>query len=149
MKKELFFRALSGALGGIVICYFITIGISLVMNDGVYYACVPSLVDRFGNEVSAVMVQMGLSAILGAGFAGSSILWEKDEWSLLKQTTIYFSIVSVLMMSVAYVCEWMEHSFLSFLHYFIIFFVIFFVVWVLQYMIWKIRIARINRKIKG
>lgn len=149
MKKELFFRVLSGALCGIVICYFITIGISLVMNDGVYYACVPSLVDRFGNEVSAVMVQMGLSAILGAGFAGSSILWEKDEWSLLKQTTVYFSIVSVLMMSVAYVCEWMEHSFLGFLHYFIIFFVIFFVVWVLQYMIWKIRIARINRKIKG
>lgn len=149
MKKELFFRACSGALGGIVICYFITIGISLIMNDGVYYACVPSLIDRFGNEVSAVMVQTLLSAILGVGFAGSSILWEKDEWSLLKQTTVYFSIVSVLMMSVAYVCEWMEHSFMGFLYYFITFFVIFLVVWVIQYLIWKVRIARMNRKIKG
>ena len=110
MKKELVSRIVGGLLGGIVICYLITIGISISLGDGNFYPCVPSLVKRFGNEITAVIVQTILSALLGAGFAGSSLIWEKDEWSILKQTSIYFAIVTVLMMTVAYVCEWMEHS---------------------------------------
>ena len=108
MKKELFFRLFIGLLGGVVLSYLITIGISFTIGDGNYYPCVPSLTERFGNEVTAVIVQTVLSAILGAGFAGCSLIWEKDEWSLLKQTSIYFLIVSGFMMVVAYFCEWME-----------------------------------------
>ena len=83
MKKELISRIAVGLLGGIVICYLITIGISISLGDGNFYPCVPSLVKRFGNEITAVIVQTILSAVLGAGFAGSSLIWEKDDWSIL------------------------------------------------------------------
>lgn len=86
MKKELFSRIFVGLLGGIVISYLITIGISLAIGDGSYYSCVPSLIERFGNEVTAIIIQTVLSAVLGAGFAGASVIWEIDKWSLLKQT---------------------------------------------------------------
>jgi hypothetical protein len=148
MKKELFFRIFVGLLGGVVISHFVTIGISLVIGDGSYYSCVPSLIERFGSEVTAVIIQTVLSAILGAGFAGSSLIWEKDEWSLLKQTSIYFGIVSVLMMTVAYICEWMEHSVKGVLSYFGIFFAIFVVVWIVQYLIWKVRVSKIKEGIQ-
>lgn len=148
MKKELFSRIFVGVLGGVVISYFITIAISLTVGDGNYYPCEPSLTERFGNEVTAVIVQTVLSAILGAGFAGCSLIWEKDEWSLLKQTSIYFGIVSVLMMTVAYICEWMEHSVKGVLSYFAFFFAIFVVVWIVQYLIWKIRISKIKEGIQ-
>lgn len=148
MKKGLLFRVFVGVLGGVVLSYFITIVISLTVGDGNYYPCVPNLTERFGNEVTAVIVQTVLSAILGAGFAGSSLIWEKDEWSLLKQTSIYFGIVSVLMMTVAYICEWMEHSVKGVLSYFAIFFAIFIVVWIVQYLIWKIRISKIKEGIQ-
>ena len=88
MKKELVSRIVGGLLGGIVICYLITIGISISLGDGNFYPCVPSLVKRFGNEITAVIVQTILSAVLGAGFAGSSLIWEKDDWSILKQTSM-------------------------------------------------------------
>lgn len=88
MKKEFVLRVFIGLLGGIVISYLITIGISLAIGDGSYYPCVPNLIERFGNEVTAIIIQTVLSAVLGAGFAGSSIIWEMDEWSLLKQTSI-------------------------------------------------------------
>ena len=148
MKKEFVLRVFVGLLGGIVISYLITIGISLAIGDGSYYPCVPSLIERFGTEVTAIIMQTALSAVLGAGFAGSSIIWEMDEWSLLKQTSIYFGIVSVLMMTVAYVCEWMEHSVKGVLSYFSIFFAIFIVVWIVQYLIWKIRISKIKEGIQ-
>ena len=148
MKKELVFRLFTGLLGGIVLSYLITIAFSLVVGDGNYYPCVPSLIERFGNEITAVIIQTVLSAVLGAGFAGCSIIWEKDEWSLLKQTSIYFSIVSVLMMTIAYICEWMEHSVKGVLSYFAIFFAIFIVVWIVQYLIWKVRISKIKEGIQ-
>lgn len=149
MKKELLFRVFVGVLGGVVLSYFITIAISLTVGNGNYYPCVPSLIERFGNEVTAVIVQTVLSVILGAGFAGCSLIWEKDEWSLLKQTSIYFGIVSVLMMTVAYICEWMEHSMKGILSYFGIFFAIFVVVWVVQYLIWKARISKIKEGLQN
>lgn len=146
--KNLFSRIFIGLLGGIVICYLITIGVSLVIGDGNYYPCVPALAQRFGNELTAVVVQMALGAVLGAGFAGASMIWEQDDWSLLKQTGIYFAITSVLMMTIAYICEWMEHSVRGFLIYFGIFFTIFVVVWLVQYAIWKARISKIKRKLE-
>ena len=148
MKKEFVLRVFIGLLGGIVISYLITIGISLAIGDRSYYSCVPSLIERFGNEVTAIIIQTVLSAVLGAGFAGSSIIWEMDEWSLLKQTSIYFGIVSVLMMTIAYICEWMEHSVKGVLSYFGIFFAIFIVVWIVQYLIWKVRVSKIKAKIQ-
>ena len=148
MKKEFARRVFVGLLGGIVISYLITIGISIAMGDGSYYPCVPSLIERFGNEVTAIIMQTALSAALGAGFAGSSIIWEMDEWSLLKQTSIYFGIVSVLMMTIAYICEWMEHSVKGILSYFGIFVAIFIAVWIVQYLIWKVRVSRIKEKIQ-
>lgn len=148
MKKEFVLRVFIGLLGGIVISYLITIGISLAIGDGSYYPCVPNLIERFGNEVTAIIIQTVLSAVLGAGFAGSSIIWEMDEWSLLKQTSIYFGIVSVLMMTVAYISEWMEHSVKGILSYFGIFFAIFIVIWIVQYLIWKIRISKIKEGIQ-
>ena len=116
-------------------------------NNGNFYPCVPSLIKQFGNEITAVIVQTILSALLGAGFAVSSLIWEKDDWSLLKQTSVYFAIVTVLMMTVAYVCEWMAHSVRGVLCYFAIFFAIFIIVWVIQFIIWKRRISKINSKI--
>ena len=148
MKKEFARRVFVGLLGGIVISYLITIGISIAIGDGSYYPCVPSLIERFGNEVTAIIMQTALSAALGAGFAGSSIIWEMDEWSLLKQTSIYFGIVSVLMMTIAYICEWMEHSVKGILSYFGIFVAIFIAVWIVQYLIWKVRVSRIKEKIQ-
>lgn len=147
MKKEFLFRIFVGLLGGIVISYLITIGVSMALGDGEFYPCVPSLIDHFGSELNAVIIQTILSSVLGAGFAGASIIWEKDDWSLLKQTSIYFAIVTVLMMTIAYVCEWMEHSAKGIASYFGIFFAIFVVVWVIRYAFWKIRISKIKEKL--
>lgn len=147
MKKIFLMRILTGLLGGIVICYLITIGVSLAFRDGNFYPCVPGLAERYGSELTAVIIQTLLSAFLGAGFAGASVIWKKDDWSLLKQTGIYFAIVTTLMMTVAYVCEWMEHSIKGVAEYFGIFFGIFLVIWVIRYLTWKVRIAKIKEKL--
>lgn len=147
MKKKVFMRGLFGIPVGITICYLITVLTSLIFGDGYYYPCVPVFAERVGSEIQAVMIQTALSALLGFAYAAGSVIWELENWSIAKQTLVYFLIASLSMFPIAYVANWMEHSLAGFLSYFGIFCVIFVTIWMTQYLGWKRKINKINRKI--
>lgn len=147
MKKNIISRALLGFPLGISIGYIISIVISFIFANGNYAPCRPELVSMMGNVINAVILQTVFSGVIGATFSACSVIWEIENWSIVKQTGIYFMITALVMMPVAYVLNWMEHSFLGFIKYFGTFVVIFIIVWVLQYMAWKKKINQINAKL--
>lgn len=144
MKKKIVLRSLLGFPLGLAMGYMITIIISLVFADGYYSPCVPELTTTMGSEINAVLFQAFLCAILGSGFGAASVIWEMEDWGLVKQTGIYFSSVSVIMMPIALVTHWMEHSLKGILSYFGIFFIIFAAIWVIQYAIAKRNVKKMN-----
>ncbi len=144
MKKQVFMRSLMGFPIGLAICYIITIVGSLIWSEGYYAPCVPELEETVGNEINAVMLQALLSGLLGAGFGGSSVIWELENWSLVKQTGIYFLIISAVMLPVAYFTFWMEHSVKGFLSYFGIFALIFAGIWIFQFFAGKHNVKKLN-----
>ncbi len=147
MKKKIILRGILGIPIGITIGYLITIFISLGLAHGYYSPCVPELISMMGSEIRAVIVQSVFSGILGAGFAASSVIWEIDHWSLVKQTGIYFAIASLLMLPIAYLAYWMEHSVVGFLSYFGIFILIFAMIWAIQFAIGKYNVKKMNEKL--
>ncbi len=147
MKKKIIKRSLLGFPLGITMGYLITILISLVWANGYYSPCVPELISIMGNEINAVILQTILCGILGVGFAASSVIWEIDSWSIVKQTGIYFSIISVIMLPIAYFAYWMEHSVVGFLIYFGIFVLIFAFIWIIQFVIGKHNVRRMNENL--
>ena len=110
MKKKLFLRGALGFPIGIAIGYVITICISLRWAGGYYPPCVPELAEALGSEIGAVALQALLCGLLGVGFAASSVIWEMESWSIARQTGVYFFIISLIMLPIAYVAYWMEHS---------------------------------------
>lgn len=148
MKKKIIIRVISGLPIGLSIGYLISIAASFIWADGAYSPCVPELIDIAGSEINAVVLQAFLCAILGSGFGASSVIWEIEEWSLIKQTGIYFLIVSVLMMPIAYVTYWMEHSIFGFLSYFGLFALIFTVIWLIQYLRIKRNVGKLNEDLR-
>ena len=102
MKKKVVLRALLGFPLGIAFGYIITILTSLVWANGFYSPCVPGLIEQMGSEINAVILQAALSGLLGGVFAASSVIWEIENWSIAKQTGIYFAITALVMMPVAY-----------------------------------------------
>lgn len=144
MKKKIFLRSMLGFPVGVTIGYLITIIISLIWANGYYSPCVPELTVIMGNEINAVILQALLCGILGMGFAASSVIWEMEDWGLVKQTGIYFLIISVIMMPIAYVTYWMEHSPKGILSYFGIFVLIFVIIWVVQYCIARHNVKKMN-----
>ncbi len=134
---------------GITVGYLIAIAISLIEADGYYSPCVPVLVSVMGNEINAVVLQTLLCGLLGAGFAACSVIWEIDNWSIVKQTGIYFIITSVIMMPIAYFMYWMEHSIAGVLSYFGIFVLIFALVWIIQFAIGKHNVRKMNENLRS
>lgn len=147
MKKKIIMRSLLGFPLGIALGYLITIFVSFGWANGYYSPCVPELISAMGNEINAVILQTLLSGIIGTGFAASSVIWEMDNWSLVKQTGIYFLIISVIMLPIAYFAYWMEHSVVGFLIYFGIFVLIFAILWITMYIIGKNNVRKMNEKL--
>lgn len=149
MKKKIILRSISGLPIGLSIGYLITIVISLIWADGYYASCVPELAEKMGSEINAVILQALLCGILGMGFGGCSVIWEIENWGIAKQTGIYFLIVSLIMMPIAYVTYWMEHSLKGVISYFGIFVLIFAIVWVIQCGRAKRNIRQMNEKMES
>ena len=144
MKKKIIMRGLFGLPTGIAIGFVITLIISICIGNGSFYPVTPELIDATGNELNAVILQTVLCAIMGAGFAAASIIWELDSWCLAKQSGTYFMIISVIMLPIAYITNWMKHTALGVLSYVAIFVAIFVVVWLSQYLLWKRKIKQMN-----
>lgn len=106
MKKKLIGRGIIGFPVGIAIGYVITVIISICIGDGFFYPVTPELVNKMGSELNAVLIQTGLSGIMGTGFAMASVIWEIDSWSLAKQSGIYFAIACVIMFPISYFANW-------------------------------------------
>lgn len=141
---------LRGALGfpvGITVGYAITIVLSLIWANGYYAPCVPELISVMGNEIRAVILQALLCGLLGTGFGAASVIWEVEHWGIVKQTGIYFAVVSMVMMPVAYAAYWMEHSLGGFAGYFGIFVFIFAVVWAVQFFAGKRDVKTLNERL--
>ena len=148
MFKEILKRCVLGAVFGVALSQVIAIFISLCIADGSFYAVVPSLAERINSEIGAAIIQTVCSILYGAMFGGMSIIWELDNWSILKQTVVHFLVVSVVTMPIAYIAEWMHHSALGVIIYFAIFAVIYAFIWFGQYMAIKTRINEVNKKVK-
>lgn len=147
MKKKIVLRGILGFPIGITIGYFITIFISLSLGNGYYTPCVPELVYAMGNEINAVLFQAALCGLLGTGFAASSVIWEIENWGIIKQTGVYFAVISILMLPIAYFTYWMEHTIVGAIQYFGIFAFIFAFIWVIQFVTGKHSVKKMNESL--
>ncbi len=144
MKKKIVLRCLLGVPLGIAISYLIMVVISLAVGDGNFYPVTAELASDFGNEMNAVLAQTVCSMLYGAVFAGASVIWETESWSLLCMTVVHLIVVSLVTLPSAWFMRWMSHSIEGIAAYFAIFFGIYAVIWFSQYSTIKKRIRDIN-----
>lgn len=82
MKKQILLRSAIGFPVGVCVCNLILLIIAFFL--GTYAPCSPACTALFGSERTGVAVQFLLSGLVGAVFAGSSVIWEVETWSLFR-----------------------------------------------------------------
>lgn len=147
MKKKVLLRSLLGAPLGLAIMYAITLFMSLCVGNGTYYSVQPILIQEYGSEMNAVLLQAFSGILIGAVCAGATVIWEMETWSLLRMTITHLLIISVPMMPVAWFMQWMPHSIFGVLSYIGIFAVIYATIWFSQYFAMKKKIMAMNTRL--
>lgn len=147
MKKKLLIRCLVGAPIGLTISVIVTIIISLCTGRGNYYPTPHELIDLCGNAINAVLVQTACSFMYGAAFGGASVIWENENWCLLKQTLIHFGVISISSFPIAFFMYWIPHHIYGALAYIGIFVAIYAIIWTSLYFYNKAKVKQLNDKL--
>ena len=149
MKKKILFRSLLGAPVGVTVSLIITIIFSLCMGHGEYFPAPHELIDWCGgNETTAVIVQMICALLVGAICAGSSVIWEIEKWSLLKQTLVHFAVIAVPFFGIGYIMNWMSHYLYGALGYIGGFVAVYLIMWFSIYFSIKSKIQKMNKHLQ-
>lgn len=149
MKKEVAKRAILGFIYGVFIGQTILIIESLFMRDGNFYAVSTSLQELAGTKIAAVIIQYFLTGIIGTTFAATTVIFEMDNWSLLRQTILHFIIVSIVMYIAGFLCGWFPHTVVSTLIWFGVFVVVYVIFWICFSMYYKNKVKKINSHLQN
>ena len=125
MKKQILLRSAIGFPVGVCVCNLILLIIAFFL--GTYAPCSPACTALFGSERTGVAVQFLLSGLVGAVFAGSSVIWEVETWRLL---------------------VWCSLNLWGMLLYLGIFLCIYLSIWLSQYSVYRRKIRKINQKLQ-
>ena len=86
--------------------------------------------------------------IYGALYDASFVIWDMEDWSLLKMTLSHFAFCCVVSFPIAWLMWWMPHSLPGALCYFAFFFVIYAVLWLMQYCAIKRQLRQMNNRLR-
>lgn len=93
-----------------------------------------------------LFVHFILTALLGFHLAGSSAVFNQENWSLLKQTIVHF-LCMIPAIPVAYYLGWMPKTSFGVITYVIFFFILYAVQWILSLLYWKKQAKDIGEKL--
>lgn len=147
MKKKIITRALIGAPIGLTISTLITINFSLIFGEGAYFAVPHDLISACGSEIKAVILQTVFALLYGAMWGGASVIWEMENWSILKMTLTHLIVCSAASFPIAWFMQWMPHNIPGALCFFGLFFAIYAVIWLSQYCAIKKQVALMNSRL--
>ncbi len=148
MKKKVMFRSFLGAPIGVTISLIITVIFSLCLGHGEYFPAPHELISLCGNETTAVIVQMICSLFVGAVCGGSSVIWEIEKWSLLKQTLVHLAVIAIPFFGVGYMMNWLPHHLSGALGYIGGFILVYVIMWCSIYFSIKEKIKKMNQQLQ-
>ena len=138
--KKIFKLAGIGALIGIVVDVLIS-----VLSAGKFFAG-QTLLDLFGSEKAALLVEMLLVALFGAVCLGTTFLYDSERTSRLPLavvSVIHCFICIVPFMGLAYILNWFD-SVRDLLIMTCIQLAMYFIIWLIMYLLYKKQIKELN-----
>lgn len=144
---------ISKAIFGIAVSFMIGIVITIISNpvslDQVHFFMIEqSFVKKAGGPYRAFVLELLIYGIYGAVAMGSSIVYELEDWSILKATVIHFLLTMSCLTIVGLTLGWLHAaSFIELGFIYGAFVVAYAAIWLIQCLIYKKEIEDINEGI--
>jgi hypothetical protein len=131
IKHKFMFRALLGMLLG------------MIMGIIMYVLFTP---DDVVMDKTYFLFHMLGSCIMGLIGYGGAIVYEFENWPLLRATFTHYIISFLTLFMISEFLGWFDHSILFVV--FIIFTIIYVAIWLTEYLLWKKEINEINKELE-
>lgn len=148
MLKKILTRSAVSAPLSIVVNQLVTIIISIIIDDGRYFPVAPAFAAMFKNELTPVVVQLLLVGLIGAVFAGSSVIFEIEKWSFLKQGAVHLAVTSAVFLPVCMLC-WRPVNLVTALALAASWIFVYGCTWFSQYLVWRHSIRKLDARIRS
>ncbi|HDR7434796.1 TPA: DUF3021 domain-containing protein [Bacillus anthracis] len=99
-------------------------------------------------ETKTLIAYLVTANMIGLIFSFASFIFEKEEWSILKQTSIHFIVLLGTFLPTAILIGWVPNRFSPILVCIGIFIVIYFMIWFIMTLYWKRKIKKINHQLR-
>ncbi|MEM5623294.1 DUF3021 domain-containing protein [Bacillus thuringiensis] len=93
-------------------------------------------------ETKTLIAYLVTANMIGLIFSFASFIFEKEEWSILKQTSIHFIVLLGTFLPTAILIGWVPNRFSPILVCIGIFIVIYFMIWFIMTLYWKRKIKK-------
>ena len=147
LKRKFIKKFIIGFIIGIPICPLITYAFSSM--SGHPYFCDPILIKMFGSTIIAFLIQSLISSTYSGLCMGGSIVYEIEEWGILKTTATHFVLTFILFDITGLLLHWWSfHDIITNIIVFLMFLIPYSMIWLIQYIIYKIELKKINKDIQ-
>ncbi|WP_433773003.1 DUF3021 domain-containing protein [Bacillus wiedmannii] len=99
-------------------------------------------------ETKTLITYLVTANVIGLIFSFASSIFEKEEWSILKQTMIHFIILLGTFLPIAIWIGWVPNRFGPIFVWIGSFTVIYFIIWFVMTLYWKRKIEKLNHQLR-
>ncbi|GCF66759.1 DUF3021 domain-containing protein [Bacillus paranthracis] len=99
-------------------------------------------------ETKTLIMYLVTANIVGLIFSFASFIFEKEEWSILKQTMIHFIVLLGTFLPTAIWIGWVPNRYGPILVCIGSFIVIYFIIWLMMTLYWKRKIEKLNHQLR-
>ncbi|EJS74101.1 MULTISPECIES: DUF3021 domain-containing protein [Bacillus] len=99
-------------------------------------------------ETKTLITYLVTANIIGLILSFASFIFEKEEWSILKQTMTHFIVLIGTFLPTAIWIGWVPNRFGPILVCIGSFIVIYFIIWFMMMLYWKRKIERLNHQLR-
>ena len=107
MVKKVLQRTLMGFVIGMPVGTLILIFLSYVSEGGAVLFT-PALLERTGNEATALLAQTLLSGVVGAAGMGGTCLFDLDGWSVPAAALAHWTVYTLVFLPIGFFLGWLE-----------------------------------------
>lgn len=147
MLSKIIKRSCTGFVCGVAIQQFIIIIACLVVNKPDFVPLVPSYLLHFTSSSLALGISSVLIGVISAVFSGSSVIFEIEKWSFLKQGLVHFLITTVVWLPISVFLWGLMVYQQAIINVFLSFTATYAITWGIQYVSCKKTIQKINQKL--
>lgn len=96
-----------------------------------------------------ILLNVILSAVFGALCMGGAVVYDIEEWSILRATFTHFAIVFASFNIVGLSLQWFSFGSIEYWIIHAVMIVAYILVWLIQYLIYKRKIKELNRELEN